>query len=78
MQELYTKIDLAEQLSVSVGTIDNHMKSGNLKYVKIGKSVRFTEEDIEDFIRRHYPVKYMNKTITEKDVAGIKSAILGE
>ena len=78
MQELYTKIDLAEQLSVSIGTIDNHMKSGNLKYVKIGKSVRFTEEDIEDFIRRHYPIKYMSKARTQTDIDGIKSAILGE
>ena len=78
MEELYTKTDLAEQLSVSVGTINNHMKSGELKYVKIGKAVRFVESDVEAWIRRHYPIKYMSKSITDEQIEGIKSSILGE
>ena len=78
MKELYTKTDLAEQLSVSIGTINNHMKSGNLKYLKIGKAVRFADNDVEEWIRTHYPVKYMSKSITQEDVDNIKSSILGE
>ena len=30
METLITKMDLAENLSLSIGTIDNHMREGNL------------------------------------------------
>ena len=78
MENLYTKIDLSEQLSLSIGTIDNHMKSGNLKYLKIGKAVRFKDSDIDEWLLKHYTLKYMGKTTTPQQIAGLKSAIIGE
>ena len=39
----YSKYDLAELLKLSVSTIDNKMKAGEIEYYKIGKSVRFDD-----------------------------------
>ena len=61
MDTLYRKLDLIEQLNLSVGTIDNHMKKGSLKYLKIGKAVRFRDEDVDTWIRQHYPIKHLSK-----------------
>tara|TARA_Y100000996_G_scaffold413058_1_gene400470 strand:- start:1281 stop:1517 length:237 start_codon:yes stop_codon:yes gene_type:complete len=78
MKELITKIDLADKLSLSIGTIDNHMKAGNLKYLKIGKAVRFNSEDVDKWLVEHYPKKYMTNTITSEQIEGLKSSVLGE
>lgn len=78
METLITKMDLAENLSLSIGTIDNHMREGNLKYVKIGKLVRFREEDIQNWIRTHYKSKYMTNSISDKQVESLKQSVLGE
>ena len=77
MKSLYTKIDLAENLSLSIGTIDNHMKRGNLKYLKIGKAVRFTDQDIDAWLLKHYTLKYISNSIDEEKVDSIKTSILG-
>ena len=42
-QTLYSKNDLSSLLKLSVSTIDNKMGAGELRYYKIGKSVRFDE-----------------------------------
>lgn len=44
---LLNKRELSEYLNCSVGTIDNLMKEGKLKYIKLGKMVRFDKEDID-------------------------------
>ncbi len=78
MKELFTKVDLADKLNLSIGTINNHMRDGSLKYIKIGKAVRFSSEDIDKWLVEHYPKKYMTTTITEENIEGLKSSILGE
>ena len=78
MKELFTKVDLADKLNLSIGTINNHMRDGSLKYIKIGKAVRFSSEDIDKWLVEHYPKKYMTTTITEGNIEGLKSSILGE
>jgi|TARA_R110000796_G_scaffold242911_1_gene365239 excisionase family DNA binding protein len=78
MDILYRKIDLVEQLNLSIGTIDNHMVRGSLKYLKIGKSVRFRDEDINEWISKHYPKKKIAKNVTAQDINNIKSAFGGE
>jgi len=75
MNNLYTKIDLSELLSVSIGTIDNQMKGGSLPYVKFGKSVRFREEDVDDFVRKSYPKKYLSKKLQDINVEGFQNII---
>lgn len=44
---LMTKKELSEYLHCSVGTIDNLMKEGKIKYIKLGKMVRFDKEDVD-------------------------------
>ena len=78
MKELFTKVDLADKLNLSIGTINNHMRDGSLKYIKIGKAVRFSSEDIDKWLVEHYPKKYMTTTVTEENIEGLKSSILGE
>ena len=68
MKELITKIDLADKLSLSIGTIDNHMKAGNLKYLKIGKAVRFNSEDVDKWLVEHYPKKIKKVSPTEAEI----------
>ena len=50
-----TKKDLMERYSISLSTIDLAMRSGKLPFYKVGKSVRFSEDGIQEF------VKYNNK-----------------
>ena len=45
MDILYRKIDLVEQLNLSIGTIDNHMVRGSLKYLKIGSYSGFRQSN---------------------------------
>lgn len=42
-----SKIEVAEYLRVSEMTVNRMMKDGRLPYIKIGKTVRFREEDLE-------------------------------
>ena len=72
MKNLYTKYDLSDLLKVSTGTIDNKMKEGTLNYIKIGKSVRFTEEDVSTLLKKCYGKKYVASKITEENISGIR------
>ena len=42
-----TKKDLCEIFRVSLGTVNNWIKQGKIKAVKIGHSVRFSDEEVE-------------------------------
>ena len=76
MDTLYRKIDLVQQLHLSIGTIDNHMTRGSLKYLKIGKAVRFREDDINEWVAR--PKKNIAKNITEQEINNVKSIFGGD
>lgn len=75
MNDLYSKYDLCETLKLSVATIDNRMKDGSLEYYKIGKSVRFDDKQIENFLRKFYPMKHLSRTITDKDIGRLQQAV---
>lgn len=47
-----TKSDAAKYLGVSLSTVDNLLKSKQLKPFRMGKSVRFTYEDLDAFIEK--------------------------
>ena len=47
MDTLKTKKDLCEIFQISLGTVNNWMKTGKIKYLKIGNSVRFLNEEVE-------------------------------
>ena len=45
-----TKNDLIERYSISLSKIDKDIKAKKLSYVKIGRAVRFRQQDIENYI----------------------------
>lgn len=49
MENILSKKDLSRNLGLSIGKIDKMMSEG-LSYLKIGKSVRFRESDVDIFL----------------------------
>lgn len=49
MDNILSKKDLSKNLGFSIGKIDKMMSEG-LRYLKIGKSVRFKESDVDKFL----------------------------
>jgi len=45
-----SKKGLCEYLGVSIGKVENLMYSGEMKYVKFGRNVRFDIRDVEDYM----------------------------
>ena len=52
--KLYTLAEGAEILRVSRQTIYNNIRNGRIKVAKIGKSYRFTEEQLQNIIKNGY------------------------
>lgn len=50
MEKYLTIEEIMELMKVSRTTVHNWMKSGMLKYYKIGRLVRIKEEDLKKFI----------------------------
>lgn len=42
-----TKKELCEIFKVSIGTVNNWIKNGKIKAVKIGRAVRIPDEEVE-------------------------------
>ena len=51
MRKLLTKNEVAERLSVSYRTVDRLVNSGEIKYIKIGKTKKFDPDDIDSYIQ---------------------------
>jgi excisionase family DNA binding protein len=49
---LYTTQELAQLLSVSIHTIHNEIKRGKLPQRMVGRAYRFTEDDVEEYLRK--------------------------
>lgn len=47
------KSDVAARCGVSPRTVDQWIIDESISYVKLGKSVRFSAEDVERFISEH-------------------------
>ena len=57
MPDVYLRSkDLETKYQVSRATVDNWKKSG-MPYLKIGRSVRFDEKEVEEWIRKHFSQK---------------------
>tara|TARA_E500000318_G_C3538458_1_gene203630 strand:- start:173 stop:445 length:273 start_codon:yes stop_codon:yes gene_type:complete len=74
----YSKYDLAKLLKLSVSTIDNKMKAGEIKFYKIGKSVRFDDAMVNEFLSKQRQKMYQLKNLSFKNkdnkVSGFASA----
>ena len=54
MPDVYLRSkDLEQKYQVSRATVDNWKKSG-LPFLKIGRSVRFDEKEVENWIHEHF------------------------
>jgi hypothetical protein len=47
-----TRRMVKEQYHISYGTIHNHMKSGKLKYFKLGSKTLFSRREVELFLTK--------------------------
>jgi excisionase family DNA binding protein len=50
---LLTKREVAARCKVCLRVVDNWMARNAIGYVKIGRSVRFTAQDVDRFIQKH-------------------------
>ena len=53
METYISKNQFMEQYGLSLSKLDRAMKSGDLKFIKLGATVRFSRKNIEDYITRH-------------------------
>ena len=51
--EFYTTKDVAEMLKVTKKTINQYVREGKIKAIDMGNQYRFTEEQLEDFVREN-------------------------
>lgn len=66
IKQYYSKVELSEELGVSIRTIDNWIASGLISYSKIGRRVIFSRADIEEFVLRnkHEALQEQNSSST--------------
>ena len=53
MSTLFTAKEAGERLRISESTVYRLLRGRQLKGLKIGRALRFTEEELMDFIERH-------------------------
>nr|WP_314865668.1 helix-turn-helix domain-containing protein [uncultured Flavobacterium sp.] len=52
--KLLNKKELCVLMGVSIGKIDTLIRKNQIKYLKIGKNVRFKENDIRTYLNKNY------------------------
>jgi len=62
MAEILTKNEVAKYLQVSERKIDYLRQAGKLPCSKIGRSVRFRLQDVEEFVKEHLIVSTETKS----------------
>ncbi len=53
-EKLLTKRDVCDIMKISIGKLDILIKEGKIKYLKLEKSVRFRQADIDNYIDSQY------------------------
>ena len=68
--KIMNKKETADYLKMSIPSIDRYMKSEELPYKKIGKSVRYVRAEIDEWLEKKNPLisvgKALGKMIEEK------------
>ena len=52
--KLINKKELCEIMGISIGKVDGLIKDNKIRYLKIGKNVRFRDIDIKSYLNRNY------------------------
>jgi excisionase family DNA binding protein len=50
---IYTRQEAADQLQISLSTLDKFLKSGKIKAFRVGRQIRITEQALQDFLDDH-------------------------
>ena len=68
--KIMNKKETADYLKMSIPSIDRYMKTEELPYKKIGKSVRYVRAEIDEWLEKKNPLisggKALGKMIEEK------------
>ena len=59
MSRLYNKKEVSKVFNCSLGKVDLMMNDG-LRYVKLGKNVRFRNEDINEYIEKNVVMQFID------------------
>lgn len=51
--QLLSKADFAKQLQVTIRTVENWLNQGRLSKLKIGRTVRISPDEVENFMAKH-------------------------
>jgi excisionase family DNA binding protein len=52
--KLINKKELCELMGISIGKVNGLIKDNKIRYLKIGKNVRFRDIDIKSYLNRNY------------------------
>jgi len=53
MEELFTLQEVAVKLKLSTSTLYRYVENGIIQHQKIGRKIRFTNANINDFLVKH-------------------------
>lgn len=59
--KVYETDEVAKILHITRRTLYNYIKAGQIKPIKVGRSWRFTEETLNDFLKRGTEEDYLEK-----------------
>ena len=65
--KVYETDEVAEILHITRRTLYNYIKAGQIKPIKVGRSWRFTEETLNDFLKRGTEEDYLEKLEAAKN-----------
>ena len=72
MKKIYTIRDIEELLKTNRQTIYKYIRFGDLQGVKIGRTWRFTEENVNDFLKKGTSDEYRKATFRKDRIKAIK------
>lgn len=52
MEALLSSVDVAKQLNCTVRTVQNLRDKGELEFVRIGRLVRYTQQQLENYLEK--------------------------
>ena len=63
-RRMYARIDVANMLNITLGTLDNMVKRGDLQAIKLGRKVMFDADEIDEAIEKGRVRKYKHSLLS--------------
>ena len=60
-RRMYTRFEVRDMLNVTLGTIDNMVKRGELQPIKLGRKVMFDADEVDEAIEKGRVRKYKHQ-----------------